>query len=670
MEAMTALRARNLEVFRERFPKIHDVITAITAPLSSCAVENGEVVDIDLGNGRLYKTDGRAFSTEQALNFIDAPRRVGYMLSDAASGDSGVSLRIANTLLDGIQQRGIKVWTGPPVGRAGYLFVFGLGLGYHLPILAEHLDVDQIIVLDTVNEFALHSLSAIDWGALLEKCDSKETEIKLLISDNQDDLLLMLESAIYLHGEVFMDGAYYYRHYPSWALDVVFTNLADNTPLKLASRGYYEDERKMIRNAVSCLQKYDHTMLEGKFGYPIEVPAFLVASGPSLDHDIEYIRKWRDHVVVFSGGSSLQALLAAGIIPDYHVELENVVQVWDFCTHILELNKDLLPEGRFTGIKLIASCTLNPRVPPLFDETYFFFRDSVSSSICFGEEVKLMSGIGPNIANTIVAICARIGFREVYLFGMDCGWRDEDRHHSKDTAYYTNADLKVEKQDSLFTLRGNFGGEIKSTLTLGWCHDMLEEKIKKFNLTAYNCSDGALIRGAAPKLAETIDLTTPVPNRAKIFDSVRSCGIFHKAGEFLATHDMARYEQEVDRFEAAILKEIDESLADGKGFRGFLRRISDFARWGLSSEEYGHVYPVFQGATVGLAKNACVFLNRIENPAEAAELFEVFAKEYRQIHQEMADETRTIFAEARGWVDGGEEPWWAAGLPTTPGTTY
>ena len=669
MASRDELKRRNLETIRQRLPDVHARLTAITQPLTRLVEEDGEAVDIDLGSGRLYKTDGLDLARRQAADFIETPRRVGYQVTNALSGDSPISQRLFLRLIDSVRDREAVVLPGAPVRRSGFLMVFGLGLGHHLPPLVDGLDVDWIVVLESIDEFALHSMSVIDWTALFEACDRKGAKLSLVLGETPGQLCRESQEIIDVQGELSIDGSYYYRHYPSWALDHAFEDIVNNVPLKMIQRGYYEDERKMLWNAIANLHKYDCQMVPGSFQIPVGPPAFLVASGPSVDHDIEYIKRWRDHVIVFSGGSSLQILLAHGIIPDYHVELENVVQVWDFLQHILELNQDKFPDGRFTGIKLIASVTLNPRVTPLFDEAYYFFRDSVSSSICYADKIPLMSAIGPNVANTIVAVGARLGFRHIYMFGMDCGWRDGESHHSRNTAYYTAEEFKTKKAAGSYSHPGNFGGTIQSNMVLSWTRDMLEEKVQKFGLQAYNCSDGALIKGAVPKLAETLDFSTTQIDREKIFERVREEATFIEHGTYLAEYDFDAVIAEIDLYERLIDDLCDEAVAEGNDFRGMLRKITEVLH-NARDGGYARAYSVFQGATQGMAKCGCVFLNRVEDDAKRRLMFEDFVAEYRDIHKEMTTETREIFRSAQAWIKGGPAPSWTAGLPIMPGYTF
>lgn len=667
--AAGSLKERNLETFRLRFPALHAKLVALTHPATTIVEEDGVAVDIDLGRGRLYKQDGRALALKQAQDFIAKPRQVGYLVSDAMTGDSPVSKRLFNAVVASARRNKAQVESGPPVGRAGYLFVFGIGLGHHLPPLITNLDVDWVVVMDTIDEFVLHSLSVIDWTALIESCEARGAKLSLIVEEMPGDLVEQMQEIIVEHGELALDGSHYYRHYPSWSLDQAFETIVNNVPLRMIQRGYFEDERKMVWNTVTNLQKFDCRIISGVFSKKIQVPAFMVTSGPSVDNDIEYIKEMRDKAIIFSGGSSLQILLAHGIIPDYHVELENVVQVWDFCQHILELNQDKFPDGRFTGIKLIASATVNPRITPLFDEAYYFFRDSVSSSICFAGDFPLMSGVAPNVANTIVAAGARLGFRHIYMFGMDCGWRDDSVHHSRNTAYYTSKTFKTEKVAGDQEWAGNFGGTVKSNMVLAWTRDMLEQKVTKFGLDAYNCSDGALIKGAAPKLAEAIELPDMALSREEVYAQVRERTVPLTPGTHLKDFDFDALIAEVDLYERLICQLCDDALDEGKGFRWMLRQITAF--YGDAAEK-GYLRPrsVFVGATMGMAKCGCIFLNRIEDQDKADAVFKDFVAEYRQIHVEMAEEVRDIFRAAQTWLKGGPEPSWASGLQIMPGYTF
>lgn len=658
----------NLAFLEKNFPAVHGRVAGLAQTVAALVVEDGEIVDINLGPGRLYKDDGRRMAEQQVAVFEAAPRRIGYKGVEGITSDSIMSRKFYDQMLAAVDDVGAAKLKFFPQGRANFLFVFGVGLGFHLPLLARQMDVQHIVVLEAVDEFMALSLRALDWQALVDEMAERNQTLHLLLGAEPMVMAEAINQIVQRQGEMLLDGAYFFRHYPHWPLDETFQRVLDDVPTKLVGRGYYEDERKMVRHAVVNLHKQGHYLIRGRFRRRYDVPAFIVAAGPSLDESIEYIRQWQDHAIIFSAGTTLQPLLRAGIIPDYHVELENIATLHGIMMHILAERPDLYPDGRFTGMKLIASVTVSPMVPPLFDEHYFFFRDSATSTACYGEGIEIMNGVGPSISNTCVAVAARLGFETMYLFGTDCGWRDASNHHSKATMYYTMTDYKDQAFGGEYSCPGNFGGTIHSNLIFTWTRDMIEQKVRVFDLKLFNCSDGAYIRGTTPLLPESLFLPGKPLDKEAVFKRIREESDYFGPGEFLKNHDMARYVPEVERLREDFLSLLDEIQAEGLEFRDMAVRITDFDREGYVGP-YRHVYPLFQGSIIGFLKAATFYINRLPE-AERRQLLPRFIDIYRELHKEMFDEGQEMYAASRIMVEGGPEPEWADGKPRVPGTTY
>lgn len=665
----SGLYSANLAFLARRFPAIHAKVAGLNRTVSKPIFENDRAIDIDLGSKRLYNANADELCAWQVDDFVARPNRSGYRSIEGASTDSVIARRFYEGLLDCLRGKGATQFAAEPVGRSGILFVFGIGLGRHLPLLAERIDVDHIVVIEAVDEFLAASLHAIDWQQMAAGMAERKQTLHLILESDPALINDQIHLKVAEIGDLFLDGAYYYRHYPFWSLAEAYERLREKMPFFMVGRGYYEDERKMVRHAVTNLHKFGHYLVTGQCRRRYDVPAFIVAAGPSLDESIEYLRQWKDHGIIFCAGTTLQVLIKAGIIPDYHVELENVAMVYELCQHILEQRPDLYPEKRFTGMKFLGSVTVNPRVPPLFDEHYFFYRDSATSSSCFGEGIKEVDGVGPTISNTAIALAARLGFDTLYLFGVDCGWRDELNHHAKDTMYYTFEGYKREKFDGGHETAGNFGGIIQSDLGLTWTRSMIEQKIERYRLKVFNCSDGAFIRGSTPKLAESLDFPGPPLDKEVVFARIRDESQFFAAGEFLRDHDMARYGAKVERLRDDFQAFVRGAQVDKIDFHEFLLRLDDFDTEAMLGP-YRQVYPWFRGTIIGFVKAATFYMNRLSDPKVLASVMAEFLCLYRDLHTEMFDEAHLIFDEAKIMVDGGPEPWWTDGLPRVPGTTY
>lgn len=662
------LFTRNLAFFEQRFPQVHAKLSTIT-PLSRPVFEGAEPTDIDLGSGLLYKRDARSFGREQAESYLRAPNRISYAVPLRNNFDSLITRRVYNTILKSADKHGGGELSLTPVTRTGFFVILGVGLGYHLPTLLDGIDVPHVIICESIDEFVLASLHAIDWQDMVERCERRNTTVHLVCAPTPAGLLGGIGELFADIGGVMVDGSYFLQHYPNWTLNEAKRRFINELPKQMIGRGYFEDERKMICNTATNLHRNDFHLLEGKFRPRGDIPVFLVAAGPSFDQDAEFVEQWREHVILFSSGSALQPLLKRGIIPDYHTELENSPILYEKLKHIMEVNAERFPDGKFTGITLVASTTINPRLTQFFDDIIFYFRDSVTSTTSFGRGYECIYGVAPTVANTSLAAAAILGFGDVYLFGFDCGWRDGTSHHAKDTIWYTSDTFKTAKMSGDYTIPGNFGGEFQSDMVFDWCRNLLEEVISQYRVKVYNCSDGAMLNGAIPKVAEAIHLPGPPIDRAAIRARIRAESPGFKKGEFFAGHDLSTYLAEIDEFERSIMPLFDQAPDEDLTFHQFHDRL-----WSFLKEPRFHdgrqVAGLFVFTTANEMKLAAVLINRITSAEVRQKVTRDFIRDYGEIHREMIREGREIVAEAAAMFAGGPEPKWTAGLPITTDCSY
>lgn len=661
---------RNLAIFAERFPDIHAQIVAKDDSLSTLRYDDEGPVDIDLGSGLLHKGGGRDKEIAQARSFLENPYIINYNVPLQSGSDSLISRRVFFSILHSIKKHESDELALLPVSRTGYLIVLGVGLGYHLPILAEELDLPYIIIVEPVVEFLRHSLHAVDWDKLIRDCDERGTTIRFVCRPTPERMNSAIIELIEEYGTAYVDGSYLYTHYPLWSLQEARRRLITQIPLYTMVRGYFEDERKMVQNTVTNLHKCSFRVLQADLRPRVDAPAFLIGAGPSLDEAADFIREWQDRAIIFSSGSSLQACLRHGIIPDFHTELENDPSQYDKMKHMAESRPDLFPDGRFKGITLIASTTLNPRVAPFFEDVIFFFRDSVSSTSSFGRDFSAVYGIAPTVANTSLATATYLGFGEVYMFGYDCGWRDTGSHHAKDTIYYTTDTFKetfAKEAESMMTVPGNFGGEVRTEPVFDWSRSMLEGVIAKWGITAFNCSDGALIEGAVAKVPEAVMLSNPPLDRQAFLAGLVSDLRKFEAGTFFAEMDFTPFHEDLDTYGQNILATFDRILDEGMAYHP----AHDLIRKTIAEHEPKKLISAMVSfSTRAELKLAAILTNRIADPDRRSKVTADFFRDFRAIHEEMLAEAHTILDEAEAMVKGGPEPWWTAGLAITKDCSY
>ena len=154
----------------------------------------------------------------------------------------------------------------------------------------------------------------------------------------------------------------------------------------------------------------------------------LTASGPSLDDDIPYLKSVAESATIISSGSSIGTLLRNGIRPTALVILEMASLVY---YDLLEL----IYEGyNFSGIELIGSLSIDPRIRNLFESFTAFSRPSMSTYTFVGDKLNgsLLPQAGPQVANAALEVLLRLGYKNILLCGCDFSAPSYEQSRSRD----------------------------------------------------------------------------------------------------------------------------------------------------------------------------------------------------------------------------------------------
>lgn len=131
----------------------------------------------------------------------------------------------------------------------------------------------------------------------------------------------------------------------------------------------------------------------------------------------------------------------------------------------------------------------------------------------------------PFVGNTGLNYAALLGFKDIYLFGIDNGYKFADKHHSSLSLYYNEKQEAKYHQDlnETFPARGNFGGEVRINHLFGLSiHNMAQVLENNPEIRCVNSSDGAYVAGAEPRRVEHINPTWPDFNKRAFIDDLLS----------------------------------------------------------------------------------------------------------------------------------------------------
>lgn len=622
--AESTLHDKNLLFFTSAYPSVAEMVRDPETELTQLVFDAaGAVIDIDVGQGRLYNRPAAECAAEQVAAYMAQPTRIVAGPPNLGDLHDDCTHTMAVNLETDAEERLAQ----PPLERGGILMVVGIGLGLHIPELVARTGPRHVVLVEPIGEFLCHSLSALDWQALWTQCAEADATINIVAGGDPGSIQQRLEALMADFGATAIDGSYLYIHYQTDVTRAVAAQFHDLAGMTAILKGFYADEKLMVENTVANLAARDFWFVEGELRAPIDAPVFVVGAGPSLDESIEAIRRWQDRAIIVTAGSTLQVLLHQGIVPDFHVEKENATATVDRLRHIQACNRDRFDGDTFGPIRLAASTTVKPGVTELFDEKFLFLRTDLSSTEMFGEGHLALGGTSPYSANAALMLAAIFGFRDIYLFGCDCGTKDAMQHHSGETAFYTldtYPDLDIQ-----FPLRapGNFGGEVLTNSHFSWSRQTQEQIIAAAGLTARNCSDGAMIAGAQPLRPNDLVLTNEPLDKTAVVETVKTSSAHYTPGAFFIGQNVPAVTNSWHEFSTALRNHLDSSLESTGDIHQFDRSLRDFLD--LAAEKYGGVTVMIGGSARSMVSVAGYYLNRAPDAAARANLMEIFRTTFR-----------------------------------------
>ena len=408
-------------------------------------------------------------------------------------------------IMTGLQGKTLESLPDPD---SGYLICFGLGLGLHLPALIDEYPVNTLIVVDDQMDGLALSLSHLDWKAVIDTLTKRGGGLEILIGDDPQGLTDQLLHA--LRGPQFpcLDGTYVFHHHNTEVLAETVQRLSALMPVVEGNDGFFEDEILMLENSVGNLIRNNFHILKDDPQRPLkQMPVLIVGSGPSLNDTIEDIKRVRKNMLLISCGTGLGPLLAAGLKPDFHVEVENTQDIEDIITGIAE-------QYDLSGITLIGTSTIKPKIPTFFDEVILCWRDVVIPTRLFSEIGEHLSLAGPTVTNLGVRAALSMGFYEYYLFGVDLGSRVADQHHASGSIYDTEDDAYWKSGANMepFTIEveGNLGRTIFTNRPFLLTKVFFDKLFKTFSACHFfNASDGVKFDGVTPIVAASLVAEQP-----------------------------------------------------------------------------------------------------------------------------------------------------------------
>jgi len=402
------------------------------------------------------------------------------------------------------------------------LSVIGMGLGYHLERLFEIVDIRYLFIHEPDPDVFYCAMHCIDLEPMIKKCFSLGGSLTIKVGGNANQFANEIASMLSKQGAFNVCRLFMYRHYHSKMTDDTFKKIHELAYRLSGGWGFYEDETISIAHTLSNIEQgypllLDKSLFDNKL---MNKPVFIVGNGPSLDADIEYLKKNQDSAIIFSCGTALCSLLHSGITPDFHVEMERTKMVHDW----------LIPigmEDKLKEINIIAINTVHTDALKLFKNAYLLPKpkdagmDFLYQFIQKEQFTPIMCS-NPTVTNAATAAATYMGFNTLYLFGVDYGYKSVTEHHAKGSLYYKEDFVGfTEKMSGDFQVKGNFCDEVYTSQVFDSSKGVLEILLESNpEITCYNCSDGAMVELTTPLRSSEIEDLPVIISKQRVVETL------------------------------------------------------------------------------------------------------------------------------------------------------
>lgn len=152
---------------------------------------------------------------------------------------------------------------------------------------------------------------------------------------------------------------------------------------------------------------------------PREVPVIIVSAGPSLDRNVELLRRAKGHCLIFAVDTAIPYLLQRDILPDLTITVEPIKPV----KHYLDPRSEEIPA--------VFDCESNPQIVGKHRGRVFVYN-------CRGFVKRLLEAVGKEIPEDVLgggsvatvafAIMYELEMKHIILIGQDLAYSGEATH--------------------------------------------------------------------------------------------------------------------------------------------------------------------------------------------------------------------------------------------------
>lgn len=243
---------------------------------------------------------------------------------------------------------------------------------------------------------------------------------------------------------------------------------------------------------------------------PRDIPAIIVAAGPSLNKNIHELRNAKNKALIIAVDTAIKPLLNNGIVPDMFVTVDGEKPI------------ELVEIDGAQEIPLLASVVSAYEVLKFQKSKKFFFDEgySVVREIFLRNNILFENlNMGGSVATVAFSLAYKIGITRIILVGQDLAFTDNKTH--ADGTFKEKMDI-IDTSNYIM-VEGNCEEKVPTRedlkIYLNWYNKYIEGCSKRSNLHVINATEG----GAKIKNTEIMTLKEAVKRECKKEVDIKQC---------------------------------------------------------------------------------------------------------------------------------------------------
>lgn len=339
-------------------------------------------------------------------------------------------------------------------------FLIGLGLGYHAERLAQLAKGKRVIV---------YFFEKLEYELFLKNNESDELLLKIDIVHDLEDIILNKKTQVLIYG--------------SW-----IKAIGQNHPLFIFLEDIKINQVTYKKSAVLMESNFNNNMQiasQKMLNYPEykKKIACLVASGPTLNTTVSWLKEIQDKVEIFTVGSALKLLLLNGITPTAAI-------ISDAKPNIVKQ----IQGSDYLGTLYYLSTANTETILKHSGDSYILFQQGYPLAEKVAKKFNMpLLETGGSVSTVAISLLEYFDFEEIILFGQDLGFVGKHTHAENSTSgRATSDDLNIRE------VLANDGSFIHTTPNLQVYTRWIENKAKRMSKKLYTTSEQGVFISKVP----------------------------------------------------------------------------------------------------------------------------------------------------------------------------